>query len=323
MEIMKTKWMKWLCLIAVAALGTACMDKEVFDEEQQALQPGLNIYRGAAQQHFFSLAPANGAVRLAMLVAEAARQSQQTGEEVTIDQVRYDGRLLKELLFGDAKVEAVENSGATPYDYRIVYRSTVLAPGGYYLEGELHVATNGAATPAETDENQAWTVFFDNLAAHVRSDYGTTAVKFSGGETSLYRSGDDTYTIGLQNFVLNVEDIDRYSDWTGEYNLTVKDPTLAYSLCAGEKVTVTGAAEGPTFYTFSSRNVATQLRYEVERGVYRGGTQIIGGEERCSLTGASDFDSALYPSREVTVGWALSGNTLLRTVTYNGVTRTF
>lgn len=321
---MKAKWIKWMFLAAVAAVGTACIDKDVFDEQLQAVQPGLNIYRGASNQHFFSLAPANGAVRLAMLVAEADRQSKESGAEVTIDEVKYDGKSLKQILFGEAAtIETVDNGGATPYDYKIVYRANILAPGGYYLEGELHVATNGAATPAETDENQPWTIFFDEFKAHVRTDYGSSAIIFSGGETTLYRNGDDTYTLGVQNFVLNVEQIDRYSDWTGSYTLTVKDPSLAYSLCKGADVTVTGSAEGPTYYTYSSRNVATQLRYEVEQGLYKGGTQIAGGEERCSLTGYSDYDTALYPSRDVTVGWSLAGNFLTQTVTYNGVTKSF
>lgn len=315
---------KWLFMVAAALAFTACVDDESFDKEAQALQPGINIYQGASNQHLFSLAPANGAVRLAMLVAEAARQSAQTGETVTIDDVKYDGKLLKEVLFGaTATVEAVERSAATPYDYRIVYRPTSQTPGGYYLDGELHVATNDAPTPDQTDANKAWTVFFDDLKAQVRTAYGTSSIIFTGGETTLCRNADDTYEVGLQNFVLNVEDIDRFSDWTGSYTLSFKDPSLAYSLCKGQEVKVTGSAEGPTFYTYSSSNVATQLRYEVHEGLYKGGTQIIGGEERCSLTGYADFDSSLYPSREMTMAWSISGNYLVRTVSYNGVTRTY
>lgn len=314
---------KWLFLAASALALTACIDEEVIDQETQALQPGINIYQGASNQHLFSLAPANGAVRLAMLVAEAAKQSAETGGEVSVDEVEYDGKLLKEVLFGaTTTVEKVERTPEKPYDYRIVYRSTSQIPGGYYLEGELFVDTNGAATPSETASDKAWTVFFDGLKAHVRSDYGTTAVLFSGGETSFYRNADDTYTIGLGSFVLNVEDIDRYSDWSGSYKLSFKEPTLAYSLVRGGEVKVSGSAEGPTFYTYSTTNVATQLRYEVEQGLYKGGTQIVGGEERCSLTGYADFDSALYPSREVKFVWSVSGNYLVRTITYNGVTKT-
>lgn len=315
---------KWLFLAVAALAFTACMDEETYDPEVQALQPGFNIYRGASNQHLFSLAPANGAVRLAMLVAEAAKQSEQTGEQITIDKVTCDGKLLKEVLFGaTTTVEAVERSGEKPYDYRIVYRPTSVIPGGYYLEGELFVATNGAATPAETGADRAWTLFFDGFKAHVRTEYGSTTINYSGGETSLYRNADDTYTVDVQNFVLNVANVDRHSDWSGLYTLTVEDPTLAYSLCKGKEVTVTGEAEGPTFYTFSSTGVATRLRYEVEQGLYKGGTQIIGGEELCSLTGYSDFDSAAYPAREVKVAWKVSGNYLEQTVTYNGVSKTF
>lgn len=315
---------KWFFMAAAALAFTACIDTESIDQETQALQPGFNIYRGATNQHLFSLAPANGAVRLAMLVAEAARQSEQTGAEVTIDEVTYDGKRLKEMLFGaTATVEKVELTPDKPYDYRIVYRPTSITPGGYYLEGELHVATNGAATPADTDPEQSWTVFFDEFKAHVRTEYGSTAIHFSGGETDLYRNGDDTYSVDLRNFVLNVADVDRHSDWSGSITLTFKDPSLAYSVCKGEKVSVTGYAEGPTYYTFSSTGVATQLRYEVEGGQYSGGTQIIGGEERCSLTGYADFDTGAYPARDVKIVWGISGNYLVQTVTYNGVTKTF
>ena len=237
---------KLFATIALAALAfTSCIKENNTWEEMRPVQRGMYIYQLATDQDKLAMRPANAALRLAMLLAEADKQ----GEDV----LSAD---LKEIVVkkGDASVKVwetlfgahtkLERQGE---DYLITYSDEAQLPDGFFMAGSVLVKTNGAKVLNQSSYSAPWTVEMQNLKVFAYSNTGLRqAFNFDGGETSLYFDGGDSYTIEASSFSIHLDNVDASSNWTGRYTLRAEDSSLAYSLCSGKDFKVEGGASGPT-----------------------------------------------------------------------------
>ena len=120
------------------------------------VQPGMYIYQLATDQDKLAMRPANAALRLAMLLAEADKQ----GEDV----LSAD---LKEIVVkkGDASIKVwetlfgahtkLERQGE---DYLITYSDEAQLPDGFFMAGSVLVKTNGTKVLNQSSYSAPWTV---------------------------------------------------------------------------------------------------------------------------------------------------------------------
>ena len=114
--------MKKICkLFSLAALAafslTSCMndDNGGSVDPYANIRPGISIYNASVIQNSVATDPAAAAVRMAMLIDEAAVQDKSFDELTVI--FRKTEISLKELLFGRGAM--IEESEETPGEYRI------------------------------------------------------------------------------------------------------------------------------------------------------------------------------------------------------------
>lgn len=311
---------KLIATIALAALAfTSCIKENNIWEEMRPVQPGRHIYQLATNQDKLAMRPANAALRLAMLLAEADKQ----GEDV----LSAD---LKEIVVkkGDASIKVwetlfgahtkLERQGE---DYLITYSDEAQLPDGFFMAGSVLVKTNGAKVLNQSSYSAPWTVEMQDLKVFVYSDTGMRqAFNFDGGETTLYFDGDDSYIINASSFRIHLDNVDASSNWSTikPYTLRAEDSSLAYSLCSGKDFKVEGSASGPTVYS-SDMTQAVGMGYELTNGVYRG-MQIISGTQECRFLSPLEYDTTKYPASSVTYEWSYdsSTNTVFQKIRYNG-----
>lgn len=310
---------KLFATIALAALAfTSCIKENNTWKEMRPVQPGIIIHSLTTNQDKLAMRPANAALRLAMLLAEAEKQ----GEDV----LSAD---LKEIVAkkGDASVKVWETLfGAQTKltrqgeDYLITYSDEAQLPDGFFMTGSVLVKTNGAKLLNESSYSAPWTVEIqDGLKMIAYSDTGIRQeFNFDSGATTLYFDGDDSYTIEASSFSMHIKDVDVYSNWNGRYTLRAEDSSLAYSLCTGKDFKVDGSASGPTVYSLD-QSQSTGMSYELTNGVYRG-MQIISGTQECRFTSYLEYDTTAFPASTVTYEWSYdsSSNTIYQKIYYDG-----
>ena len=233
---------KLIATIALAALAfTSCIKENNIWEEMRPVQPGRHIYQLATDQDKLDMRPANTALRLAMLLAEADKQ----GEDV----LSAD---LKEIVVkkGDASIKVwetlfgahtkLERQGE---DYLITYSDEAQLPDGFFMAGSVLVKTNGAKVLNQSSYSAPWTVEMQDLKVFAYTNTGLRQTfNFDEGETTLYFDGADSYIIGASSFRIHLDNVDASSNWTGRYTLRAEDSSLAYSLCSGKDFKVEGGA---------------------------------------------------------------------------------
>lgn len=300
-----------ILLTAVCLTFAGCVKENEYNKKLEPVLPGLNIYNATLNQQTFSAIPADMGVRLAMLLAEAKLQEKDFTELVTE----------KVALFGTGA--DIVKQGTV---YLITYVDNVQAPNGAYIKGKLSIAVGNDEQLVDTFESgSAWEITIGpEFKVTVFGGSGSSSVYYTGGRTLLFSQGDGTFCFEPNNIRLNVDEVKRYSDWSGSFTFTPADPSLAYSLCKGKDTKLVGAASGPSFYTFSSIPISsgTELSYKIEKGVYNGYSFKINAVETCALSGSYDYDSSVYPAREVLSSIVVVNNTREQTITYNGVTVT-
>ena len=285
---------KLIATIALAALAfTSCIKENDTWKEMLPVQPAMYIYQLATDQDKLAMRPANAALRLAMLLAEADKQ----GEDV----LSAD---LKEIVVkkGDASIKVWE----TLFD-------------GFFMAGSVLVKTNGAKVLNQSSYSAPWTVEMQDLKVFAYTNTGLRqAFNFDEGETTLYFDGADSYIIGASSFRIHLDNVDASSNWTGRYTLRAEDSSLAYSLCSGKDFKVEGGASGPTLYS-SDMTQAVGMGYELINGVYRG-MQIISGTQECRFLSPLEYDTTQFPASSVTYEWSYdsSTNTVFQKIRYNG-----
>ncbi|MEG1864414.1 MAG: hypothetical protein RR199_03735 [Alistipes sp.] len=300
---------KILFLISVISLTfTSCMKGDDTYEKLQPVLPGLNIYASALNQNIISMQQADAGLRLAMLLAEA------DGEE-DFTKVEFNKQNVKNTLFGlDTKVVKVSDNS-----YKITYTQGIQTPSGYFFKGSLVVNTNGAAQLSQTTPENRWVIIPDQFAIQIMNNSGTASLNVKGGTATLCNNGSGGYTVAVTGSVVNMDEYDINSNWSGSFTLVPPDQSLTYSLCKGKEFKATGNASGKSFYSFDGKSPVEML-YVIENGTYRGSTQNFDGVERSSLTGFMDYDKTLYPSPDVKIVWSALDNQLHQSITYNGVT---
>lgn len=309
---------KLIATIALAALAfTSCIKENDTWKEMLPVQPGMYIYQLATDQDKLAMRPANAALRLAMLLAEADKQ----GEDV----LSAD---LKEIVVkkGDASIKVwetlfgahtkLERQGE---DYLITYSDEAQLPDGFFMAGSVLVKTNRTKVLNQSSYSAPWTVEMQDLKVFAYTNTGLRqAFNFDGGETSLYFDGDDSYIIEASSSVSISIMWMRPPNWTGRYTLRAEDSSLAYSLCSGKDFKVEGGASGPTLYS-SDMTQAVGMGYELINGVYRG-MQIISGTQECRFLSPLEYDTTQFPASSVTYEWSYdsSTNTVFQKIRYNG-----
>jgi hypothetical protein len=330
---------KSLSVIVVAAfalLATACnKDAEAhYFGEYSDLKPGLAIYNATSTQQLVSLDPAAVAIRLAMLLDEAASK----GVAMDEVEVQLSGRnhLLKDLLFGrTVKIEALVEEGeiSAPEEYRITYVNTPPASlDRYCREGSYLVATHGVSL-AESSAESPWSVTPVEPMYLYAGLGDAERFMIKGGVVRLYATAAGSYAICLWGMKASFEVSERFaSAWSGEFTLTTSTPTgnFAFSNHDEDTYALWGEAEGRTFYAFDNRST-THMHYRVEEsdrlkwepsktGLF---SEVVSGVEHCRLTHPEEYSAALYPSPEVTVSHTTEEGRVTRTLLYNGLTMPF
>lgn len=289
-------------------------------DKMEPVRPGIVIYNAAQSQNIASMQPADIALRLAFLRAEAEKQGMLDDmSSVTIAGVGN----WKNLLFGVGT--SITEDTNDPGTYVIQYNNS----GGqrpydsFTRLGSVRVRTNGVALE-NTDGSNRWTVTLESQKLTVTG--GNTVTIATTGDTYIYHT-DAAYEIGFNHAAAYIDEA-RKANWTGTFYLTPgKEDGLSFSALQDASFKVSGSASGQSFWSFNDVTAAG-LSYTVTDGEYNpsrtnSATQIISGKEECRLTSPIDYNIAQYPSAEVEIVWTVVGNAITYVVTYNGTSVPF
>lgn len=305
---------KLFATIALAALAfTSCIKEDSTYKDMLPIQPGRSIYQLTMNQNTIAMRPANAALRLAMLLAEADKQELDLAT-AELDKVKVGNTTVQSDLFGS--LTKIERQGD---DYLITYSENSMLPDGLYMKGSVLVKTGGAKLLIDAPYNAPWVVEMKDLKVIAYADQGTTQTfNLNSGRTTLYYEEGGLYMIDVEAFQANIDNVDASSNWSGNFNLRAEDSSLAYSTCSGKDFKIEGEASGPTVYS-SETTKSVGMSYELENGVFRG-TQILSGTQICSFTSYFEYDTAAYPSSTVTYEWTYdsAANRIYQKIYYNG-----
>lgn len=307
---------KLFATIALAALAfTSCIKEDNSWKDLLPVQPGIQIYQMVMSQNTLAMQTPNAGMRLAILLAEANKQGLDLAE-VDLKKVEVDKRSVQEALFGSmTKIERQAEG-----KYLITYNEDSVLPGGIYMSGSMVVDTNGELLSDAI--GNGWTVDMQNLKLYARDQNGyRLTYLLEDGTTILRANGDGSYSINVRNFVAQSADTDvkPRSNWSGSFNLTANDSSLAYSLCAGKNFKVYGSASGPTILLgASSQSEGVDMSYELESGIFRG-LQIISGTQECRFSSPFDYSASQFPAGSVQYVWSFNeaANTFAYKIYYN------
>lgn len=281
---------------------TGCIDKDDTYEKMEPVQGGILIYNNALNQNSVAMQQANFGIRLAMLVAEAAKQP----GVGNLDDLKVNDVKIKPRLFGSAKIDELANG-----DYKVTFTPNLAELDAYSREGVLLVKTNGTKQLSETSEDARWEISFENGLDMVYSGSRAHTITTSGGTTSIYYNAG-YYTIemdGIKCFYDSSKTI--VSDWGGDFTLKPENISLAYSDCAGKKFVLNGYASGNSFVTFNG-STSTPMGFRVTDGEYLTSSAIKNGKYEARISGSYDYTQ--FPSDNVIVIW----NGGQASVQYNG-----
>lgn len=301
-----------LLAAAVASAFTSCVSDDDSYKELQPVLPGINIYQSTWTQLRIAMAPADAAIRAAMLFAEADVQGKTDFHEVTLNGIPVFNRLF------DGTWEITREE----YGYRIESHAETVGASGLAFSGALRITTGGVALLADTDDAHAWAVTpEEDFQLILRSTTGEEPIRFTGGAIRIWHSGAENYVIDLQSIAAQVVRAERPGcNWSGSFTLEVPEQSLAFSKCTGNEFELEGSAAGPSCLTFDGKS-ATQLGCQLTDCLFgNSATGIYGGTALCRLTGSGDYPTDYYPATDVTVDWVLAvdGKTLTQQITYNG-----
>lgn len=287
---------------------TGCLKSTESTSKFAPVAPGLDIYNCAATQTQMALLPASTAIRLGMLLAEAAKQ-QKTEE---LESVAVDGTRVMVALFGiDTRITKTDDG------YRIAYSNSCGATNDLYRRtGVVTVRTNGVDQLVDTQSDKPWVVTVDDVLSVNPSS--REPLNIAGGMTSIYYAGG-AYRIEVTGFEGYFAREIR-SEWNCAFDWSPKDARLTYSECRDKESTLAGEGSGATFYSFNTQNLPTHARHRISEGRYLGTGRIAGGTERAWLTSVADYDTSRYPSPEVSVVWNYDANRVTYVISYNGNT---
>lgn len=295
-------------MAAAVAMCTGCLKSTDSSSKFQPVSAGLSIYSCANNQTHMALMPAGAAIRLGMLLAEAAKQNK-TDE---LESVAVDGVRVMTALFGaDTRITKLDDG------YRIVYSNSGGASNdAYRRSGSVTVHTDGVGQLIETGSANRWTVTVgDGLQVNPSA---REPLHIAGGTTSIYYE-EGAYRIEVAGFVGYFAHEIR-SDWNCSFEWRPTDARLTYSECSGKESALAGEGSGTTFYSLNTLSMPTQMRYRLTDGRYLSSGHIVGGTETAWLTSISDYDTKVYPSPEVSVVWSFDADRISYIVKYNGVT---
>lgn len=304
---------KLFATIALAALAfTSCIKEDSTYKDMLPIQPGRNIYQLTMNQNTIAMCPANAAIRLAILLAEADKQGLDLAT-AELDKIKVGNALVQNNLF-DSPTK-IERQGD---DYLITYSFDENVPDGLYMKGSVLVKTGGAKLLNQAQYNSPWEVEMKDLKVIAYSRGTKQMFHLTSGRTTLYYEEGGLYMIDVQAFQANIDNVEASSNWNGNFNLRAEDSSLAYSLCSGKDFKVEGEASGPTVYS-SEMTKSVGMSYELEDGVFRG-TQIISGTQVCGFTSYFEYDTAAYPASTVTYEWTYdsTANRIYQKIYYNG-----
>lgn len=320
---MKKRKMIWVATLAAVTVAMAsCLDSNGSSDydKVEPVRPGIVIYNAAQSQNIASMQPADIALRLAFLRAEAEKQGKLDDmSSVTVANVGN----VKNLLFGIGT--RITEDAEDPGTYVIQYNNG----GGqrpydsFTRSGSVRVRTNDVALE-NTDASNRWSVTLESQKLTVTG--GNTVTITTTGDTYIYRT-DAAYEIGFNHAVSFIDEA-RKASWTGTFVLTPgKDDGLSFSVLKDASFKVSGSAAGQSFWSFNNVSAAG-MSYTVTDGEYNpsrtnSATQIISGKEECRLTSLADYNIAQYPSAEVEIVWNVVGNAITYVVTYNGTSVSF
>ena len=310
---------KLFATIVLAAFAlSGCIKENDSYKETLPVQPGMSIYSITMTQSTVAMQPANAGIRLAMLLAEAAKQYPDTElKDVDLTKLKIEGNSnsVLSLLFREGtKIERQDDG-----NYKITYDKNYQQYDGFFLEGSMLVKTNGADQLKDAQGGKMWEVEIqEGLELSARSNVGTQTVNMQGGITRLYNDGS-SYIISLSGISAGFENSSVSSNWRGDFSLSGADAGLVYSECRGKDFEVSGDASGASIYV-GSDNLNLRLSYYLKSGsLFRSG-QIIEGTQECSFE-SYNYDVSAYPSPDVKYVWSNNGANplgLYQKIYYNG-----
>lgn len=297
-----------MLLLALPLLMSSCLSESKSTPDPMA--PGIAIYSAASMRSQLAMTPANAAMRLAILLAEAEAAGEENPLEYMVDKQK-----LKDILFSpNDKIEAVPTSEGMKYTITFPYDIQFDYFFGYYT-GKIVIETNGMNL---TELGADWTVSTEGLQVHVNTGYSTTIFTYNeSSHTELSNQLGNTVNISLENFVLSDSNANRMLDnWGGNYTVMGE---LKYA--AGD-VTQTYSVNG----TAGDRILSWKLSNVHYKGVTINApkqvtTQILDGTFTAAFDIASGYDPEVYPSPEVKVSFSNNGQNY--TVTYNGTSQAY
>ena len=321
-----------LLSLLLALLFVACNDSDSSTyDPYAAVRPGITIYNSAVAQQNVATDPASVAVKLAMLIDEAALQNS-TIEEV---KVTYNGGSYKlyTLLFGQTTRITSDANG----NYRISYfDASAGIRDAYVRQGVYQVQTQGISL-SQSSEEQPWVVTVEgdpiylsiNQSGSLVTPHSPTYVLEAGSNT-LYCLANGSYALVVEGIESHIKGYSAYlSDWSGDFtwSLSTSSDNLAFSTHREDTYTLYGSASGASFYALDGKT-QTQLSYSVplndpvkwQPSRTLAYTLITEGEERATILNVTPTLTEEYPSPSVRVVRELDKNTILTTVIYNNIT---
>lgn len=324
---------KFLFLAVAAAFSlTACMndDENGTVDPYANIRPGISIYNAAVIQNSLATDPGAAAVRLAMLIDEAAKQNK-TFDELTVI-FRKTEISLKQLLFGSGAM--IEESEETPGEYRIRFvPSTPAVLDAYRREGTYLVRTGGVSLSEATAGNP-WSaeLVSEVMYLYGSNQYASSSYRLTGGETQLWRQDDGTYRIEFVGMAAAFALTPQYvSDWSGSicWKPSTEGEDFSFEKHGEDSFSMYGEAGGNTLYAFNNSsttrmsylvNEATPLLYQPSLTL--SATKPTKGSETARLTHPGDYSTADYPAPSVQVDYSVTDKLIYTTLHYNGVTQT-
>ena len=128
---------KIFATIVLAAFAlSSCIKEDDSYKELLPLRPGMNIYSMTMTQNAVAMQPANAGIRLAMLLAEAAKQYPETElKDVDLTKLKIEGNsnsVMTLLFTAGTKIERQANG-----DYKITYNGDYQQYDGFFLKGSI------------------------------------------------------------------------------------------------------------------------------------------------------------------------------------------
>lgn len=294
------------------------------------IRPGLAIYNAGVVQNSLATDPATVAVRLAMLLEEAADQNKKIDELTVIFLTKEIS--LKYLLLGQSTT--IEESEENPGEYRVNFIPSSPAILDPCTRDGAYLIRTGGIPLSEASETDAWSVEVasDAMYLYTGSKYTSSNFKMTGGQTRLWRREDGIYRFDLEQlaacFIVAPQFV---SDWSGSFcwKPSTQNDDLTFKSHSEDSYSLYGQAQGGSFYSFNN-TTATRMSYQVSETaplVYEPTLTInaanpISGTETVELTDPADYSASDYPNPSVRAVYSVTDNMIYTTLHYNGVTQT-